>query len=134
MAKKMYLDSNFFVASQLDFHTWHTAAVEQMQTLENVEIYISWLVIDEILHAFRKYGVTKEVAVGLVTERLLHVTAVVILPTESNTVYLERYLHLWQKTLLKPRDAMHFFLMKQAGVKEILTFDKQLKKVVTQKL
>ncbi len=119
----IYCDSSFIIASMVSNHLNHEKAVELIKNLKPTLLCISPLVIDEVIYGLRVYGFDKDNIRSELKKRISGINLLEILPIIIDNARIDSYLNLWVNTNLKPRDAMHIFIMKQNGIKNIATFD-----------
>ena len=123
MTDKIYLDANFIVASLIYDHPFHNHAVQKNEDLLNANLFTSFLVIDEIVYSLTKYNLPKESIKNLLTDHLLLIENLSLIREPTEIQSLNEYLKDWISFNLKPRDAMHHFLMKIEGIRNMATFD-----------
>lgn len=126
VVSKCYLDASFFVALQVVGHVHREKAEEKLDKLSQNQTTIcySWLMIDEAIHVLHSYyDFSKEKVAFAVKESLIEATNSQLVTNLVQEEKLLKYLRFWQKNKLRPRDALHLFLIKQHKIKTIATFD-----------
>src|SRR3989344_5257466 len=123
MIDKVYIDANFFVSSKLKDHNFYLKATNKVQELGNSHLYFSLLTLDEIIHAFTKYKTSKKQIIRTVKRDIVNAKGIFLINYSTNTNEVDQSVKLWKSSGLKPRDALHLYLMKSNGIKKIATFD-----------
>ncbi len=123
MKEQCYLDANFIVYLLVKSHPNNKDAIEKLKNLKNYSWVTSFLVLDEVLYIMNKYIKDKELICSAIKSFFTKVELEMIGLENSIPVAL-KYIETWKFIVLKPRDAMHFQIMKSNKVKYIVTFDK----------
>jgi len=120
---KVYIDASFFVALQVINHPYHKQAKAKLSVFKNMGLYFSILTIDEVLHALSRYEKDKNTIKKIIEESILDVKNVEILGLVKKSQSIRKYLRVWLRFGLKPRDALHLYLMKENKINKIASFD-----------
>ncbi|MBN1162151.1 type II toxin-antitoxin system VapC family toxin [Patescibacteria group bacterium] len=131
---RIFLDTNFLIASQLKKHIFHEKAknvLEQMY-LENSHPVTHSIVFDEFWYVLKgiensKSSVYKKMK--LVTEKVFMFKNFCLLQTSLNQTELIDTLDLAEKYKLRPRDAIIAEIMKKEDIHRIASFDSDFKKI-----
>jgi len=124
MNDRVYLDASFIVSSQIQQNPHFQKADRIAKELIDKSLYISYLVIDEVMHGLGKYGMDKRVIYKFIVLELIEANNVTLLVNKPMKQDLKTFMRFWGKTSLQPRDAMHIFLMKEHGISTIASFDR----------
>lgn len=121
--KKIYIDASFFIATQVINHPFHKKAGWFLKKMINDIFYFSLPTIDEIIYAFLQYQVDQETITSIINDKIVNIENVRLLNYPNDLYQIQSYLKIWNKSCLKPRDALHFYFMKVNNVKYLATFD-----------
>ncbi|HIH24315.1 TPA: type II toxin-antitoxin system VapC family toxin [Candidatus Woesearchaeota archaeon] len=122
----MYLDANFFIYLHTEESAQGLAARTILSRIVKGELaFTSVLTLDEVMWVFRKLGRRGELA-GILEETYA-TQNLEVLPVSSSIPLAA--LDLMEKHNLKPRDAFHVAIMKEKGIKTIVSTDADFDKV-----
>ena len=114
--ERIYLDSSFIIALQVNSHEFNQKAQNILNRLtKNTLFYYSYLTINECAFTLIKYKADKKKVVQLLIE-LVSKPQFYLVNTNSDAEELIKYLSIWEITSLKPRDAIHYFYMQQNNI------------------
>lgn len=122
--EKIYFDASFIISLLTKEHVFNGAARNKLNVIQNQSIYISALTLDECVFNLNYYSKDKDITAGLINNLISDLDGLKELDQNVNFNSFKTYLSFWKQSRLKPRDAMHIFLMKQNKIKTIATFDK----------
>jgi len=128
MPDKLYVDTSFFIATQVSNHPFHQNALSALSRYQKETFYFSLLTIDEIIFTLLHYKQSPNEIEQLINDKILLIKNVKLLTYKPNINHFKQYIHLWKETGLKPRDAMHAYLMKINSIKILATYDADFKK------
>lgn len=124
---KIFLDSSFIIALVNEKDSLHKKALEYLELIEANECYISNLIINEVITVIgNKLGLKTTIS----TYELLNMVFNVVNEYElidfnSNVMLIyEKY-----NTKLSFTDSSILYIMKMEGISNLLTFDKEFKRV-----
>ena len=129
---KIFLDSSFIIALVNDNDSLHERALEYLELTESNECYISNLIINEVITVIGdKLGLEIAVsAYGLLISVFNIVNEYDLADFNSNVMLLyETY-----KTKLSFTDSSIVYIMEEKGINNLLSFDKEFKRVKSIKL
>ena len=139
--KKCYLDSNVLTYWNNDLAPAYQQAVALIEHLqkEDCELYVSPLVLDELIHAIMlrlRLNNAKspylDAALGL--GKTLDIPKLIIINPPTDSQSQTEILPLMENFSLRPRDAYHLLTMQANKVDGFATFDTDFKKVFAAKL
>ena len=124
---KIFLDSSFIIALVNEKDSLHKKALEYLELIEANECYISNLIINEVITVIgNKLGLKTTIS----TYELLNMVFNVVneydlIDFNSNVMLIyEKY-----NTKLSFTDSSILYIMKMEGISNLLTFDKEFKRV-----
>jgi predicted nucleic acid-binding protein len=123
MTDKVYLDASFVIPLLVKEHPYHTQGFVISKYLQQCDVYISPLLLDEVMYSLTKYRLTREYIAKTIKNNILTKSNVRVVNLDDTIEDLQNFLIYWKNSGLKPRDAMHMFIMRQNKVKKIATFD-----------
>lgn len=124
MPDKIYVDASFFIATQIINHPFHQESLRILKEYSESDLYFSLLTIDEIVYTLDKYKIDQNKIISVIREKIILIRNTKLLSYKDNVGQIENYLEVWRKTQLRPRDALHLYLMREAALENIATFDK----------
>lgn len=125
---KIYVDSSFFVATQITNHPHHKRACKLVELCKKCRFFYSLLTIDEIVYTLSKFDISKNEIAAIVSEKICAIKNTKLITYKAGMKNLEEYVSLWAGTSLEPRDAMHAYFMKSQKIECIATFDHDFRK------
>lgn len=137
MTKKCYLDANVLVylLNKKDKSHKRAAILLHSLILNNFDLYISSLVIDEVLYALRPYMI-KTYGQRLIWQKLefilKHILQLPNLKLANPSIVLQEQMqvvNLMKKYNISPRDAYHLFIVLCNNIDSLATFDQDFSKV-----
>jgi predicted nucleic acid-binding protein len=124
MQEIVYYDANFILALLIQEHRQHSAAEKISKGLSEFIGAVSFLTVDELLYAFSKYHINKQMVVSKLQEFIISSNNLICVSNKADIGEIYQYCDLYKEFNLKPRDTMHYFLMRQNRIKLIASFDK----------
>jgi len=122
---KAFLDSCFLIYLNAMVDDERRLIEELFKRLLEEQLFTNMLVVDEVLYVSRKYRVSYETTLDFLKNMVLPYAEV--LPVEEEDLKpAEKYLLKYD---LKPSDAIHLATMEKAGVRNIVSEDRELDKV-----
>ena len=67
----VYVDTSFFIATQIQNHPFHSEAVNVLETHKNSSFYFSLLTIDEIVFTMINHRITPAEISTIITEKII---------------------------------------------------------------
>lgn len=124
----IYVDTSFFIATQVANHPFHGVACELLAMYESSTFFFSLLTIDEIVYTLQKHRIKRDQIPAIIHEKIIAIKNAKILTYKNGMKDLEEYVKTWNDTQLAPRDALHIYLMRSQKIKHLATFDKEFKR------
>jgi predicted nucleic acid-binding protein len=118
----VYLDSSFLIAYIIKEHRFNSDAVNILKKYISGKFYISYLTIDEALY-YMKDHFSDKIEIRDKFKDIVSALEIEFIGVESNSYLVNKYIDHWIDTGLKPRDAMHLFIMKENNIKDLASFD-----------
>lgn len=143
MMKKCYLDSNLLIYYKDQDSPFHLQAKNIIKKLNptKYQLYISSLVIDEVLYSFRKIMLYSRLPATKIYKELNKlITSILtlehlnIINPPSDKTANKKVVEIMRNFNLLPRDAYHLLIMQEHGIKNFATFDKDFQKVFGNKI
>jgi predicted nucleic acid-binding protein len=128
MRDNVYVDTSFFIATQITNHPFHNEAVSILKKYINCPFYFSLLTLDEIVFTLLNHRFKSFEIVDIITKKIVSIKNTRLIAYQNNLKQIREYMDFWKDASLSPRDAMHVFLMKQNKIKTIATFDADFKR------
>jgi predicted nucleic acid-binding protein len=128
MPDNVYVDTSFFIATQITNHPFHQEALTVLETHKDSPFYFSFLTIDEIVFTLLNHKITPPEIATIITNKIISIKNTRIVSFQNKIKYIQEYVDFWKETALKPRDAMHAYLMKLHSITTIATFDADFKR------
>lgn len=128
MRDKVYVDTSFFIATQITNHPFHDVAVGILEEYKDSPFYFSLLTIDEIVFTLLHHRISPNEISNIITQKIVSIKNTRMIAYQNKMKQVEEYIHFWKSTPLGPRDAMHVYLMKQNSISTIATFDADFKR------
>lgn len=123
-SKNFYLDANFLVSLLIDIHPFYERARRINLDISQSRKFISFLVIDELLHSLGYYMQNKKdiaaIVSNLVEESDLRICEHIL---SKESFDIDNYLGTWIDSGLRPRDAMHLYLVRSLKLDGIVSLD-----------
>lgn len=123
---RIFLDTNFLIASQIQLHHFHERAKELLARFyaENYVPLAHYLIFDEFWYVLQGLQKNRDVsAIKKSTGNILNFENFKLLKTHLTEKELISTLDLMGKYRLKPRDALIVNVMKKEKIGLIATFD-----------
>ena len=122
---KVYLDASLFIALQFEDHVNRDKAMIKWEYIikKKYRIYVSSLTLDEISYLLNKIVGSKQIVSDKIKNHLLNNLNTKVADIDWNINKCAVYMNFWEKCNLKPRDAMHVFIMKSNQIRAIATLD-----------
>ena len=120
----VFVDANalVYVLDETSDYYAHTVALIQKLLGENVTLCTSHHVIEEVLHIAQKVSNTTAAEVIKEVEKI---PDLVLVEPDASIEFAERYAVLCDKQKMGVNDALLLQIMLDAGIKQLLTYDKQ---------
>lgn len=128
MRDNVYVDTSFFIATQIANHPFHDVAITVLEEYKDSLFYFSLLTIDEIVFTLLNHRITPNEISTIITEKIIAIKNTRLIAYQKRMKQIEEYIELWKSIPLGPRDAMHVYLMKQNKIATIATFDADFKR------
>lgn len=128
MRDNVYVDTSFFIATQITNHPFHKNAVDVLGAYKDSPFYFSLLTIDEIVFTLLHHKVTPEEISNIITDKIIAIRNSKLIAYHNNMKQIKDYVDFWKNTNMQPRDAMHAYLMKLNRISKIATFDSDFKR------
>lgn len=123
MKDKIYLDSNFIITTLVKEHPFFQKACMISEKIKTWKLFISFLVIDEVIFNLSFYHLSKEDIHKHLKNGILSIDNLYLISTSNLKEDLDDYLQAWVRSNLKPRDALHLHMMRYNKISQIATFD-----------
>lgn len=128
MRDDVYVDTSFFIATQITNHPFHKDALTVLKLYKDSPFYFSLLTIDEIIFTLLNHKITPTEISQIITEKIMDIKNTRLIAYQNKMKQIQEYVDFWKTAKLGPRDAMHVYLMKQNKIKTIATFDADFKR------
>lgn len=125
---RIYVDSSFFVATQIINHPHHKRAAKLVELCKDSSFHYSLLTIDEIVYVLSKFHIAKKEIASIIREHICAIKNTRLISYNTNIKTLEEYATLWSQNSLAPRDALHAYFMKMEKLTYIATFDNDFRR------
>lgn len=133
--RKCYVDASIFVNFYDTASPFHTQTQNCIQLLieKCFQISFSSLVLDEYLHAIRRFSgypqESMEIALHEGLKRIFFLPRIKLVHTPKNLQEHSQVIDFMRKYSLRPRDAYHLLIMKHNKIQHFATFDHDFEKV-----
>lgn len=138
---KCYLDSNVLIYFKLHNSPYHKSSMDLLEelTMRNAHLYISSLVMDEVLYFFYKSFNTHKMKVKYeilesILKDIVDIPNLFIVNPSIKKVSQLKVIDYMEDYNLKPRDAFHLLTIKNNKISYFATFDKDFEKVFEKKV
>lgn len=128
MRDDVYVDTSFFIATQIANHPFHKVACEALEIYKDAPFYFSLLTVDEIVFTLLNHHISPTEISTIITEKITAIKNTRLIAYQNKMKQIQEYVEFWKDHALKPRDAMHAYLMKMNNITKIATFDADFKR------
>lgn len=128
MRDKVYVDTSFFIATQIANHPFHDVSTQVLEEYKDSPFYFSLLTIDEIIFTLSHHRFKPEEISTIINEKIVAIKNTRLVAYQNKMKQIGEYIDFWKSMPLGPRDAMHVYLMKQNDISTIATFDADFKR------
>ncbi len=124
----VYVDTSFFIATQIENHPFHQEALDVLEEYKESSFYFSLLTIDEVIFTLLHHRISPAEIQKIISEKIVGIKNTKLIAYQNKLKQIDEYVDFWKTTPLGPRDAMHAYLMKQNKIDTIATFDADFKR------
>src|SRR3989344_8647034 len=117
MRDDVYVDTSFFIATQITNHPFHDVALTVLDEYRDNLFYFSLLTIDEIVFTLSHHRIKPNEISTIMIEKIVSIKNARLIAYQNKMKQIEEYIEFWKTTPLGPRDAMHVYLMRQNKIK-----------------
>ena len=121
----IYLDANFFIFTNLVDTKGKQARCILKEITQGKQAITSSLALDEVMWVFLKHNLKHEIK--KIIEEIYSIKNLEV--KEVSSLIPLKAVQFMEEHNLKPRDAFHLAVMKQFGITEIVTDDKDFDKI-----
>lgn len=118
----IFADSDYFIGFYFLRDAHHQTCVRLSQQLEDVDIVISWDVIDETATKLRYY-INKQISLNFILDTIQK-KFIIIYPNQSLFLQAKKIFEDEPHKHVSLTDCMNMAIMKEKGIKKVLSFDK----------
>lgn len=128
MAGKIYCDTNFLVAIFVKEHTLNHLAVKILKSHSHNQFVLNLFVLEEVIYCLQHVYSFDFAKLKLFTDEILTLEPLIFVEITHQRNLAKILTRYQEKFGLRPRDTLHYLIMKQQGINFMATFDEDFVK------